>query len=65
MLLEVRSSLALILVGTSIDEKITTIYDFLDNVTLDFEFLLEGEYLGWNFQIFLDVKKKKKNLNLL
>ena len=55
-LLEIRSSSALILVGTSIDEKIATFYDFLDNVALDCEFLLKGEYFGWNFQTFLNAK---------
>ena len=55
MLLEVRSSSALIL-ATSI-EKIATFYDFLDYMALDCEFLLEGEYFEWNFQTFLDVKE--------
>ena len=56
-LLEIRSSSALILVGTSIDENIATFYDFLDNVALDCKFLLKGEYFGWNFQTFLNAKE--------
>ena len=55
--MEVRSSLVLILVDTSIDEKITIFYDFLNNVALDCEFHLEREYFGWNFQTFLDAKE--------
>ena len=31
--------LALILVGTFIDEKIATFYDFLDNAALDYDFV--------------------------
>ena len=54
---------ALILVGTSIDEKIVTFYDFFfDNLALDCEFLLEENILDVISKLSWMQKKSKPSL---